>query len=321
MASAFNETVPQTGTFDDLIVAKVVTMCVLGIGSFVVGMLPTCLKRLIKLQSQEQHKNLTLSLMLCFGGGVLLYTTFLHLLPEVRESFERLESENKIPLVGYGISTSELIFCLGFFLVYFIEELVHACLDRKTKDDVLLRSLSVRCKHVHNNTNGENVVIPRATLNKKDEPTVCTNNSHKGLTTVTVPDEQDSNKPSNLNKVIQSSFSGLLTVLALSFHAIFEGLAVGLENETKKVWYLLIAVATHKLVIGFCVGVELVTSKTKLLMLILYIGTYAIVTPLGQYYLSQSYVFQLCRDFSFIHFTDDQSILTDDQRNVNHGID
>lgn len=282
METTFNQTVPQTGAFNDITVAKVVTMCVLGIASFVVGMLPTCLKRLIKLQSPEQHKNLTLSLMLCFGGGVLLYTTFLHLLPEVRESFERLESENKIPLVGYGISTSELTFCLGFFLVYLIEELVHSCLDRKTKDDVLLRSLSVRCKHVHNNN--ENVVIPRATLNNKDG-VVCTNPSHKGTTTVTVTDnaDQDSNKHSNLNKVIQSSFSGLLTVLALSFHAIFEGLAVGLENETKKVWYLLIAVATHKLVIGFCVGVELVTSKTKLLMLILYIGTYAIVTPLGQY--------------------------------------
>lgn len=283
MENTFNETVPQTGTSRDVIVAKVVTMCVLGVGSFIVGMLPTCLKRLIRLQSPDQHKNLTLSLMLCFGGGVLLYTTFLHLLPEVRESFERLESENKIPLVGYGISTSELTFCLGFFLVYFIEELVHACLDRKTKDDIFLRSLSVRCKHVHS-SNGENVVIPRATLNKKDEQ-VCTNPSHKGTINVTVTDhttEQDSNKPSsNLNKVIQSSFSGLLTVLALSFHAIFEGLAVGLENETKKVWYLLIAVATHKLVIGFCVGVELVTSKTKLLMLVLYIGTYAIVTPLG----------------------------------------
>lgn len=280
MENTFNQTVPQPGTFNDLIVAKIVTMCVLGIGSFVVGMLPTCLKRLIHLQSQEQHKNLTLSLMLCFGGGVLLYTTFLHLLPEVRESFERLEAENKDPLVGYGISTSELTFCLGFFLVYLIEELVHACLDRKTKDDVLLRSLSVRCKHVHS-SNNENVVIPRATLNKKDE-VVCT---HKGVTNVAIPEyaEQDPNKQSNLNKVIQSSFSGLLTVLALSFHAIFEGLAVGLENETKKVWYLLIAVATHKLVIGFCVGVELITSKTKLLMLILYIGTYAIVTPLGQY--------------------------------------
>lgn len=274
MENTFNQTAPQIGAINELIIAKVVTMCALGIASFLVGMVPVYLKRLIPIQTSEQDKHLTLSLMLCFGGGVLLFTTFLHLQPEVRESFARLESENKIPEIGYGISTSELVFCLGFFFVYLIEELIHSCLDKKMKHDVLHRSLSVRCRHVH--THGDNLAIPRATLGKKEDPT-CASNPN-----LTNDIEQDS-KPGNLNETIKTSFSGLLTVLALSFHAIFEGLAVGLENGTQKVWYLLIAIATHKLVIAFCVGVELVTSKTKLLLMSLYIGTFAVVTPLGQY--------------------------------------
>ncbi|KAG5877901.1 hypothetical protein JTB14_011618 [Gonioctena quinquepunctata] len=72
-----------------------------------------------------------------------------------------------------------------------------------------------------------------------------------------------------------------MVVLALSFHAVFEGLAVGLENSVEKVWYLFTAIATHKFVIAFCVGVELVTSKTRTMLVVLYIGTFAVVTPLG----------------------------------------
>lgn len=265
METTYNETVAMAGSeeLNQLIVAKIVTMCVLGAASFIIGMLPLYLKRLIpSIQKSEQDKHLTLSLMLCFGGGVLLYTTFLHLQPEVRESFERLESQNKVPLIGFGISTSELIFCLGFFFVYLIEEVIHSCLDKKLENDVLIRSLSVRCKHVH-----------QTNENETTHSAVCKKN-HTASNNV---EQQET----NLNKTLKTSISVLLTVLALSFHAIFEGLAVGLENATQKVWYLLIAVATHKLVIAFCVGVELVTSKTKLLLMILYIGTLAIVTPIG----------------------------------------
>lgn len=281
MENSFNQAAPRMGAFNELILAKVVTMCVLGVASFIIGILPVYLKRLIPIQKSEQDKHLTLSLLLCFGGGVLLFTTFLHLQPEVRESFARLESTNKIPLIGYGISTSELVFCLGFFFVYLIEELTHSYLDKKMENAVLHRSLSVRCRHVH--PHNDNVVIPRATLGKKEE-TLCANNLNKECLTHVAVGDVDTIKQGDLNKTIKTSFSGLLTVLALSFHAVFEGLAVGLENGTTKVWYLLIAIATHKLVIAFCVGVELVTSKTKLLLMTLYIGTFAVVTPLGQYY-------------------------------------
>jgi solute carrier family 39 (zinc transporter), member 1/2/3 len=70
-------------------------------------------------------------------------------------------------------------------------------------------------------------------------------------------------------------------VLALSFHAVFEGLAVGLETSVANVWYLFAAIATHKLVIAFCVGVELMNSGTRKCLLVLYVATFAIVSPLG----------------------------------------
>lgn len=85
-----------------------------------------------------------------------------------------------------------------------------------------------------------------------------------------------------------SSLSALIAVLALSFHAIFEGLAVGLESNPTDVWYLMGAVAAHKFVIAFCVGVELLVAKTELILVILSVGIFAIVTPLGKIKLTTS---------------------------------
>jgi zinc transporter ZupT len=49
------------------------------------------------------------------------------------------------------------------------------------------------------------------------------------------PDESCQNDASPYTK---SSLRDFFTVLALSFHAVFEGLAIGLEEESKDVWLL-----------------------------------------------------------------------------------
>jgi solute carrier family 39 (zinc transporter), member 1/2/3 len=41
------------------------------------------------------------------------------------------------------------------------------------------------------------------------------------------------------------------------------------------------AVSAHKLVIAFCIGVELIATNTKTWLSILYITTFALVSPLG----------------------------------------
>ncbi|XP_076264511.1 zinc transporter ZIP1-like [Rhynchophorus ferrugineus] len=280
MADIFTNTNSMT---NDLIIAKAVAMAVLGVSSFILGVIPLKLTKLIgSFKSNDGDKNLLLSLLLCFGGGVLLFTTFIHLQPEVRELFQSLEEQNKIPDIGLkGLPLSELCFCLGFFFVYLIEEVVHLFLDRKVHDEALHRSLSIRCS----SRKTENMTIPRVTLNKFDDGNISyISNSNKELlnsqTTIDM-DRHNGHSHHTLNDSLKNSFSGFLAVLALSFHAVFEGLAVGLESSVEKVWYLFAAIATHKLVIGFCVGVELVSSKTKTLLVLLYIGTFAVVTPLG----------------------------------------
>ncbi|KAG6449927.1 hypothetical protein O3G_MSEX006344 [Manduca sexta] len=45
--------------------------------------------------------------------------------------------------------------------------------------------------------------------------------------------------------------------------------------------YMLGAVSAHKLVIAFCIGVELIANRTKTWLMIIYVSTFALVSPLG----------------------------------------
>lgn len=96
--------------------AQIVAPLLLLFGTFFLGVLPIWLvKRLSSIQRGAQG----LSFLVCIGGGVLFATSFLHLLPEVREGFENLDTEFPV---------TEGVVCLGFLAVYALEELIHACL-------------------------------------------------------------------------------------------------------------------------------------------------------------------------------------------------
>ena len=112
----------------------------------------------------------------------------------------------------------------------------------------------------------------------------------------------------------ENSTARIFTVMALSFHALFEGLAIGLETDTTDIWimfagnkslrflwlgenlklcslsrslslhsflYYILAIATHKYVIIFCVGLELYNAGTQVRLYIVYMLIYALMSPLG----------------------------------------
>jgi len=285
---------------------------------------------------------------------VLLFTTFLHLAPEVRESVERHQSNGQLPTLG-SLGLAELLFCSGFFLVYLVEETVHAALTGKpeSSDALLYRTVSVRrCNNNNNQTSG-----PSGTTSMTSSGSITTVSTAKTrstwrhiddedrpvdlerpkiqdglhnqvskddkvlpavfiLSSVALPSEgrQVAEKPSETELTMpelnyppikhhhnhnhnhnhhhhhdhqhgamaqNTSVQGLLTVLALSFHAIFEGLAVGLEPSISSVIYLAAAIATHKLVIAFCVGMELYVAGASTKTTLGYLSIFSMVTPIG----------------------------------------
>lgn len=252
--------------------AKGMTMAVLFLTSFTLGVLPIKLSKWFNWQNNARS-NVYVKMLLGFGGGVLFCTTFLHLLPEVAENFEDL---NLTP--NLEIHYAELLMCTGFFVMYFVEECVHLYLYHKQKDNnntIFTRSLSVRrgdASH-SNRTSEEKKSIPDygSTINNYH------NHHHSGHSHA---DHSHVMVDLTDNSTI-AIIRGLLVVLALSVHELFEGLSIGLENSTKHVWYMFGAVAAHKLVIAFCIGVELVSSRLKTAIIVAYIFTFAVVSPLG----------------------------------------
>ncbi|XP_026466508.1 zinc transporter ZIP3-like [Ctenocephalides felis] len=224
-------------------------------------------------------------LLLNFGGGVLMATTFLHLLPEVKENVEALSENGHIPELPFQLA--ELLMCFGFFIMFLIDESVHVYIHRRERinaamhragedeklEDIFNRNLSFR---------------KRGKDNSFCQQSTCTNidqnlNDNCGEICVISGKNDVKAPPKHIDKedALVKNVRGLLIVLALSVHELFEGLAVGLSSSTSNVYYLFGAVSAHKLVIAFCIGIELVSSNLKTKLVIAYIFTFAVVSPLG----------------------------------------
>ncbi|KAF2904008.1 hypothetical protein ILUMI_02179 [Ignelater luminosus] len=264
----------------ETVTAKAVAMACLFTASFIMGILPIKLSKWFDWETDKKNKEIV-SLLLCFGGGVLMCTTFLHLLPEVTENVQQLVEKGIFP--DTKLHFSELLMCAGFFVMYLIEESVHVYLHRrqaKNEMNALRRSLSIRRGETSSdNESTEASSNSSANLVKCDEEQgkdakINSHNphlhNHTGHSHIIV--EEDS---------VVKTMRGLLVVLALSIHELFEGLAVGLESSSSTVWYMFGAVAAHKFVIAFCIGVELVSTKTKTLLTVIYVFTFSIVSALG----------------------------------------
>lgn len=281
--------------------------------------------------------------LLHFGGGVLLATTFIHLLPEVQEVVEHLQESGEIVKVKFALP--ETLMCAGFIMMYLIEECIHCYLHRHKKavlhkDDgvgaaferghsvrrstlvrrglkpmdeeneeeadenlrnsnATLTTLANSNGHIYQNGKMDIQICPPAELSKcktdqyplehslehSHNPSLdhahnyshTHNHNHGGHGHSHLP----LNTTATDNDDVVASFRGLGIVLALSLHEVFEGLAIGLQDDTKSVWFLFGAVAAHKLVLAFCVGVELIVARTRRILAIVYSLTFAIITPIG----------------------------------------
>lgn len=272
--------------------AKIITIVALFIISMGSGMLPTFVSKFCKWSDPEHdpRASVIVSSLLSFGGGALLCTTFMHLIPEIDENVIHMQEEGKLP--DWDFSITNLLMIIGFFVIYLVEEIVHAYLRRKQSKnghEAFARGHSAResLRDAQNRLE-TNKQSPSALMTVSTAELVSNENIHQHhhhhhshghnhhhhshLPTMSGADGND---------LVVSSIRGLLIVLALSVHELFEGLAVGLEQTPANVWYLFASVAAHKVVIAFCIGIELIVHQTQRWLVVLYVFIYAIVSPLG----------------------------------------
>lgn len=300
-----------------VLMAKITAMVVLCCASALCGSIPFLLNRFYHwTENQTNARSATMvKCLLYFGGGVLLATTFLHLLPEVQEVVEQLQECDIIGKLSFPLA--ELLMCCGFFLMYFIEEAMHTYVHRYHQDGASAafeRGHSIRHSHLMKqngslSSHGAELASapPAAPTHTLQVPASATlsvqdlmqndleqqkygavhhhhqhshshahSHSHShGHSHLPVADGDNS------GDMLASSLRGLFIVLALSLHELFEGMAIGLESSASSVWFMFGAVSAHKLVLAFCVGVELIVARTRTSLAVLYVLTFAVVSPLG----------------------------------------
>ena len=101
--------------------SKILAMVLLAGISIILSLIPLKLGKWFKTENGQPKHVTIFSCLLCFGGGVLIATSLLHMLPEVRENFEVLLENTKL-----NIPLGEIVLMVGFFLIYFVEEFVNA---------------------------------------------------------------------------------------------------------------------------------------------------------------------------------------------------
>lgn len=169
---------------------------------------------------------------------------------QVRESLDVGIGKKDVPL-------AEILLCVGFFLSYFIEEVVHFVSDQKlahNSENCLQpgheQGLDVhKVFSVHSGAcdvrEGEQCIAPFNSMPKGSEVAlpIASSPSYK-----TFPGDSHENGHNHMETSPDSdhttehlsSVKNLLTVVALSSHAVFEGLAVGLAETANSVWTLFI---------------------------------------------------------------------------------
>jgi len=242
----------------NLVGTKILTMVILGGVSFLIGLSTIKLRDIIGLRRATTNsiQSKITSFLLCFGAGVLLETSLLHILPEMREGLEETSEKLEIEWLA------ELIICAGFFMVYLMEEAVHLMLSSTKHSEPLHRTMSVRKSSTAKNNPDEKINTPESVESAVDQHS----SEHSHL---------------HVSPGSNSTLRDFFTVLALSFHAIFEGMAAGLAEDNADVWALFTAISVHKFVITFCMSIELLQAGVKMKLFLLYLLTFCIVTPLG----------------------------------------
>ncbi|GFN76734.1 Zinc transporter zip1-like [Plakobranchus ocellatus] len=298
----------------EIYISKILTAVVLFILTMVFSLIPYfMLLRGSRSVVSSRQRDRVIAILNCLAGGVFLGTLLLHILSEGSEEFE--EYKEKV-----GLKTEFPLFNLfvagGFFLVAFVEFLAHNHLHHGSpqrfntcdEDNATMHG-PARGVHQPNDYVSEyhsQHQVPNGSYGAIGSSEVAQRQpgmfyqSESNVCTYQEADEKDSETVTILQKPILNhspSRSGgqhdnhnrhpqgvqaLLLLFALSFHTIFDGLAVGLQTSESEVWSVFGAITIHKSIIAFCLGLELFqTNQEKPWRAILWLLFFALMSPLG----------------------------------------
>ncbi|EFO89165.1 hypothetical protein CRE_15136 [Caenorhabditis remanei] len=209
---------------------------------------PLVLLTVMKKKGKDQHDSGWLSYLSCFSGGVFMATCFLDVIPHVTQNYDSMVNNYDL---HYPVPLFQVFICCGFFVVYFIEEITAMVFGSEG--------------HSHGHSHGP--------------PKPMTVDIKKENVTSLVVEEASpwvvSDEKSNLLK-------SLTFAIAMSFHSLLEGFALGVQDSDTAIWTLFFSLLLHKSIEAFSVGLQISRSNSdKKKIVIFTILIYALMTPLG----------------------------------------
>lgn len=162
--------------------------------------------------------------------------------------------------MGHGLA--EIVFCIGFLLVYLADELLHFCCGEAIQhahgESDEERQLILPQEHSYSShSHSQGPPFSYGSTSKKTETCEEHQAAHD------TEDERINERicHTSHNEPCRQTMAGVIGLLtALIVHSIIEGLAIGIQSTTSQVMILFTAVISHKFVVGFCLGVELSIS-------------------------------------------------------------
>ena len=197
---------------------KWLVMAALALISIFLGVVPLLFfrgKAKTFLNKKSQIYQIILTSLACFGGGVLLATCFCHMLTESREDLSHIHSlEDHLP---HEFPLSEVLCLVGFLLIYLVEEIAHS-LMAGTHSEIVRHNSSIHACPV--------AAAVMAEGNGSERwPDVT--EMEKKVAESTFEEEPQLG--------VASFMRSMMALIALSFHAIMEGVAIGVQVGFKYV--------------------------------------------------------------------------------------
>uniref|UniRef100_F1L8U2 Zinc transporter ZIP1 n=1 Tax=Ascaris suum TaxID=6253 RepID=F1L8U2_ASCSU len=223
---------------------KAILILTLSIVTFLACMLPFALRRAATNNGGLAAK--VFSLLSVFGGGVFLSTCLLDLLPDAMEGIRNAE---RIAKYEIGFPVTELLVATGFLFVLIVEQV----------------TLFVRERNATYSSDMEHLI-----------------HHHEGELSDAIHSSRGSHEEDvHFNPSAHSTVRAALLVMALSLHAIFEGLSLGLIIDVNSLIQIFGALLLHKSIIGFSLGVRLVQSSMRVVTVIVCCGIFSAQVLIG----------------------------------------
>ena len=212
-----------------------------------------------------------LSILNCFSAGIFLAMAVMHLFPHMTEGYANWAITEDI---GEPFPMPYVVIFISYLAMVIIDQVI------------------VAKYHVHNHEDLQAILARDAAKNKKPIESAFGNKVISGDDSITAQpaDAAAKDAPKEAEKDDKKLFAGevtvtkttaLMLVVAISFHAIFEGIAFGLLTEIETAWQLGIGIMLHEITAAIALGTSLSKSGFTLKQMTIILSLFTLLTPLG----------------------------------------